>query len=73
MFFAKSDVVLFFQSYLEQYLKVLEEDRIRFIDRVGDAGGGQYVINVKHIFEVGFSVLQSFSNILRFHALSSKL
>lgn len=38
------------QKYHNQYLKVLEEDRTRFCDRVGDAGGGQYVINVKHIF-----------------------
>ena len=38
------------QKYHDQYLKVLGEDRTRFCDRVGDAGGGQYVINVKHIF-----------------------
>ena len=38
------------QEFFDQYLKVLEEDRTRFIDRVGDAGGGQYVINAKHIF-----------------------
>lgn len=38
------------QEYLDQYIKVLEEDRTRFIDKVGDAGGGQYVVNAKHIF-----------------------
>ena len=39
------------EDFHDQYLKVLEEDRTRFIDKVGDAGGGQYVINAKHIFE----------------------
>ena len=29
--------------------QILEEDRTRFLDRVGDAGGGQYVVNAKHI------------------------
>ena len=38
------------QKYHDQYLKVLAEDRTRFCDKVGDAGGGQYIINVKHIF-----------------------
>ena len=38
------------QKYHDQYLKVLAEDRTRFCDKVGDAGGGQYLINVKHIF-----------------------
>ena len=33
------------QEYLDQYIKVLEEDRTRFIDKVGDAGGGQYVVH----------------------------
>lgn len=37
-------------EFKDQYFKILEEDRTRFLDRVGDAGGGQYVINVKHIF-----------------------
>ena len=30
-------------------LQVLEDDRTRFLDKVGDAGGGQYVINTKHL------------------------
>ena len=38
------------QEFFDQYLKILEEDRTRFIDRVGDAGGGEYKINAKHIF-----------------------
>ena len=38
------------QNFHDQYFKVLEEDRTRFLDRVGDAGGGQYVINIKHVF-----------------------
>ena len=37
-------------KFQDQYLKVLEEDRTRFLSRVGDAGGGQYVINCRHIF-----------------------
>ena len=28
---------------------MLEDDRTRFLDKVGDAGGGQYVINTKHL------------------------
>ena len=35
------------KKFGDQYLKVLDDDRTRFLDRVGDAGGGQYVINVK--------------------------
>ena len=37
-------------EFQDQYLKVLEEDKTRFLDRVGDAGGGEYVVNAKHIF-----------------------
>merc|ERR1719266_1481083 len=37
------------REYHDQYFKILEEDRTRFLDRVGDAGGGQYVVNAKHI------------------------
>ena len=37
------------REFHTDYFKVLEEDRTRFLDRVGDAGGGQYVINAKHI------------------------
>merc|ERR1719154_630676 len=35
--------------YLEQYLRVLADDRTRFVDRVGDSGGGQYHMDMKHI------------------------
>ena len=38
------------QRYHDEYLKVLAEDRTRFCDKVGDAGGGQFLINAKHIF-----------------------
>lgn len=38
-------------KYLDQYLRVMADDRSRFVDKVGDAGGGQYTINVKHILE----------------------
>ena len=38
------------QKYQDEYLKVLAEDRTRFCDKVGDAGGGQFIINSKHIF-----------------------
>ena len=38
------------QKYHDEYLKVLAEDRTRFCDKVGDAGGGQFMINSKHIF-----------------------
>jgi len=37
------------KKFQDQYLKVLEDDRTRFLDKVGDAGGGQYVINTKHL------------------------
>jgi len=37
--------------FLDQYLRVLGDDRTRFIDRVGDAGGGQFSINMGHIVE----------------------
>eukprot|EP00092_Neocalanus_flemingeri_P103464 GFUD01132418.1.p1 GENE.GFUD01132418.1~~GFUD01132418.1.p1 ORF type:complete len:521 (+),score=211.52 GFUD01132418.1:39-1601(+) len=35
--------------YLDQYLRVLGDDRTRFVDRVGDSGGGQYHVDLKHI------------------------
>jgi len=36
---------------LDQYLSILATDKTRFINKVGEAGGGQYIINHKHIFE----------------------
>ena len=45
---AGADIKL--QKYHDEYLKVLAEDRTRFCDKVGDAGGGQFLINSKHIF-----------------------
>jgi len=38
-------------KFLDQYLRVLADDRTRFVDRVGDAGGGQFSVNVGHIVE----------------------
>jgi len=35
--------------YLDQYLRVLADDKTRFVDRVGDSGGGQYHVDLKHI------------------------
>ena len=40
--------------------QILEEDRTRFLDRVGDAGGGQYIINAKHILtELAASTIEN--------------
>jgi len=38
-------------THLEQYLTILTADRTRFVDKVGDSGGGQYQVNYKHIFQ----------------------
>jgi len=35
--------------YLDQYLRVLGDDKTRFVDRVGDSGGGQFQVDMKHI------------------------
>jgi len=35
--------------YLDQYLRVLGDDKTRFVDRVGDSGGGQYQVDMKNI------------------------
>jgi len=39
------------RKYLDQYLRVMADDRSRFVDRVGDSGGGQFTINIKHILD----------------------
>jgi DNA-directed RNA polymerase III subunit RPC3 len=39
------------EQYLEQYLQLIEEDSSQFIRRVGDSGGGQYIINMKNAFK----------------------
>ncbi|KAM0724812.1 DNA-directed RNA polymerase III subunit RPC3 [Formica fusca] len=39
------------EQYLDQYLRLIEEDSSQFIKRVGDSGGGQYSINMKNAFE----------------------
>ncbi|XP_049835779.1 DNA-directed RNA polymerase III subunit RPC3-like isoform X1 [Schistocerca gregaria] len=38
------------QQYLDQYLKMLEEDSSQFVGKDGDSGGGQYVLNIKEAF-----------------------
>ena len=38
------------KEFHDQYFKVLEEERSRFVSKVGDAGGGQYIVNVKHVY-----------------------
>lgn len=38
-------------KYLEQYLKIIEEQSGGCVQRVGDAGGGQYRINMFNAFE----------------------
>ncbi|KAG8237751.1 hypothetical protein J437_LFUL014294, partial [Ladona fulva] len=43
-----SQHVLF--QYLDQYLKVLEEDLSGFLDKSGDSAGGQFSINMKKAF-----------------------
>ncbi|XP_066603137.1 DNA-directed RNA polymerase III subunit RPC3 isoform X2 [Prorops nasuta] len=37
-------------QYLDQYLRLMEEDTSQFLKRVGDAGGGQYSVNMKEAF-----------------------
>ncbi|PNF18354.1 DNA-directed RNA polymerase III subunit RPC3 [Cryptotermes secundus] len=37
-------------QYIEQYLKVMEEDSSGFVSKVGDSSGGQYSINMKTAF-----------------------
>jgi len=39
------------EHYLDQYLRLLEEDSTQFIKRVGDSGGGQYSVNMKNAFK----------------------
>lgn len=39
------------EQYLDQYLRLIEEDSSQFIKRVGDSGGGQYVMDMKNAFE----------------------
>ncbi|XP_063227901.1 DNA-directed RNA polymerase III subunit RPC3 isoform X2 [Bacillus rossius redtenbacheri] len=37
-------------QYLDQYLKVMEEDSSCFVSKVGDSAGGQYSVNIKYAF-----------------------
>ena len=38
------------KKHFGQYMRLLEEDQTRFIDKVGDEGGGAFQINFKHVF-----------------------
>lgn len=38
-------------QYLDQYLKVIEENGSGFVKKTGDASGGQYVVRAKHAAE----------------------
>jgi len=35
--------------HLDQYLRTLASDKTRFVDRVGDTGGGQYQVDMRHV------------------------
>ena len=35
--------------YTEQFLQVLTNHKARFVDKVGDSGGGQFQVSVKHL------------------------
>ena len=37
-------------QYIDQYLRLIEEDSSQFMKRVGDSGGGQYSVNMKEAF-----------------------
>ncbi|KAJ8894948.1 hypothetical protein PR048_000255 [Dryococelus australis] len=37
-------------QFLEQYLKIMEEDSSCFVSKVGDSAGGQYSVNIKNAF-----------------------
>lgn len=37
-------------QHLDQYLRLIVEDTSQFLKRVGDAGGGQYSVNMKEAF-----------------------
>ncbi|XP_011160696.2 DNA-directed RNA polymerase III subunit RPC3 isoform X2 [Solenopsis invicta] len=39
------------EHFLDQYLRLIEEDSTQFIRRVGDSGGGQYILNMKNAFK----------------------
>ncbi|XP_040566282.1 DNA-directed RNA polymerase III subunit RPC3 [Lepeophtheirus salmonis] len=39
------------KNFLSQYLNVITEDRTRFLNKIGDSGGGEYHMNFKSLFE----------------------
>ena len=36
-------------KFLDQHLRLLSDDRTRFVDKVGDSGGGQYSMDLAHV------------------------
>jgi len=36
-------------AYLDQHLRAMASDRVRWVDRVGDTGGGQYQVHLPHV------------------------
>ncbi|EDV92963.1 DNA-directed RNA polymerase III subunit RPC3 [Drosophila grimshawi] len=47
-------------KYLDQYISLITDDSLGFLRRVGDMGGGQYVIDMEHAFEsLAFACVES--------------
>nr|CAG4634746.1 EOG090X04YD [Alona affinis] len=47
----KTDAAAALREHLDNYLRVLEEDESGLLTKSGDAGGGQYVLNYRLVFE----------------------
>ncbi|KAJ9586990.1 hypothetical protein L9F63_019408 [Diploptera punctata] len=47
-------------QYVDQYLKIMEEDSSGFVSKVGDSSGGQYSLNMKRAFtELTWATLEN--------------
>ena len=59
--------------YMEQYLRILADDRVRWVDRVGDGGGGQYQVDIRTV--VSSLVESNLENIImeRFNSKSARV
>ena len=59
--------------YMEQYLRILADDRVRWVDRVGDSGGGQYQVDIRTV--VSSLVESNLENIImeRFNSKSARV